>query len=211
LLQETVLRDRITRYFFTWHPLFPFLDGAYLIQCFDNATNMAKLQGIMTAAGPINPALSAFEGLSPEQGLVLSAMFLAVFALGRLDEQSPSDTCVYLYSASHAMTLGNMIIGAVQNSKVNDLFAIQALLAIQLYLYATRALRPAMHMSGILTSKLLSASLLTQNSYAKLDYIAALIAIKKRSPPRRIESSVNECSIPSTRSTGFYRPSLEFP
>jgi hypothetical protein len=36
---------------------------------------------------------------------------------------------------------------------VNDLFALQSLLAIQLYLYASRALRPAMHMSGTLVSE----------------------------------------------------------
>lgn len=163
LLSASELRVCITRYFARWHPLFPFLDGAHLIQCFDNAVNMAKvdreLQG-MDSDGTAAESQPAFSGLSSEDALILSATFLSIFALGSLDNSSTSDnllpnTCLprRLRSASHATKLAHQIIEIMQTARVNDLFGLQSLLAIQLYLYASRALRPAMHMSGILTSR----------------------------------------------------------
>jgi hypothetical protein len=105
-------------------------------------------------------ARPAFLGLSSEEGLLLSATFLSIFALGGLDDASASDNLLpcaslspRLQSPSHATKLAHQIIEIIQTAKVNDLFALQALLAIQLYLYASRALRPAMHMSGTLISK----------------------------------------------------------
>ena len=102
----------------------------------------------------------AFRGLSSEEGLILSATFLSIFALGGLDDASASDNLLpsaslspRLRSASHATKLAHQIIEIIQTAKVNDLFALQALLAIQLYLYASRALRSAMHMSGTLISR----------------------------------------------------------
>lgn len=102
----------------------------------------------------------AFSGLSPEEGLILSATFLSIFALGGLDnvltseQPLPSDrTYPRLQSASHATKLAHQIVEIIQTAKVNDLFALQSLLAIQLYLYTSRALRPAMHMSGTLISE----------------------------------------------------------
>lgn len=104
-------------------------------------------------------ASSAFTGLSAQEGLALSAIFLAVCSLGALlfsDFENGGigiTTFPCIASPSHASTLAHLVVGATQDVKVNDLFAIQAVLALQLYLYATRALRPAMHLSGILTSK----------------------------------------------------------
>jgi hypothetical protein len=104
----------------------------------------------------------AFSGLSSGEGLILSATFLSIFALGGLDDASASDNLLpsdavtpRLRSASHATKLSHQIVEIIQTAKVNDLFALQSLLAIQLYLYASRALRPAMHMSGTLISKTL--------------------------------------------------------
>lgn len=103
----------------------------------------------------------AFSGLSSEEGLILSATFLSIFALGRLDNASASDNLLpsaslspRLRSPSHATRLAHQIIEIIQTAKVNDLFALQSLLAIQIYLYASRALRPAMHMSGTLISEI---------------------------------------------------------
>jgi hypothetical protein len=165
LRSSAKLRDCITRYFARWHPLFPFLDGAYLIQCFDNAVNLATADSRHYVnqdkqSDTLPSTQVAFRGLSPEEGLILSATFLAIFALGGLDEASASDNLLpiashhpHLRSASHATKLAHQIIEIIQTSKVNDLFALQSLLAIQLYLYASRALRPAMHMSGTLVSE----------------------------------------------------------
>lgn len=160
LLQHEALRSRITRYFAIWHPLFPFLDGAYVIRCFDDAVSMAQLEAMVTASGPGGAGLlagtgsSAFAGLSAQEGLVLSAIFLVVITLGDLDcGDGRSQGLPHLTSPAHANTLAHLVVGATQAGKVNDLFALQALLGVQLYLYATRALRPAMHLSGLLTSK----------------------------------------------------------
>jgi hypothetical protein len=163
LRSRTELRDCITRYFARWHPLFPFLDGVYLIQCFDNAADMARSDEEVVRNRHDETGIAArpaFSGLSSEEGLILSATFLSIFALGGLDDASASDNLLpsaivspRLRSASHATKLAHQIIEIIQTAKVNDLFALQALLAIQLYLYASRALRPAMHMSGTLISK----------------------------------------------------------
>lgn len=143
LLQEEVLRSRFDAYFAIWHPLFPFLDGAYLLQCFSNALVMAKL-------GTSSTARQAFEGLKEEEALVLSAIMMAVFSMG-----GDKDTLglPLLRGTSHATMLAHLILGACQNSTINDLFAVQGLIAIELYLYSTRTLRPAMHLSGTITSE----------------------------------------------------------
>lgn len=122
----------------------------------------------MTASTPVGSlpfegGSSAFTGLSAQEGLVLSAIFLAVCSLGGLGAEAPNTSdienhgtvtkCPRIMSPSHASTLAHLVVSATQDGKVNDLFALQAILALQLYLYASRALRPAMHLSGILTSK----------------------------------------------------------
>lgn len=171
LRQDETLRACITKYFEIWHPLFPFLDGAYLIRCFDDAVNMAQLEAMMSASVPTgsmafnNSAASAFTGLSSHEALVLSAVFLAVWSLGGLELEKTrgpgpetgmpehgTPQFPRITSPSHASTLAHLVLGAAQEGKVNDMFALQAILALQLFLYATRALRPAMHLSGILTS-----------------------------------------------------------
>lgn len=165
-LRKPQLRDCITQYFARWHPLFPFLDGTYLIRCFDEAADVARCDGDILGNCHDETRIAArpaFSGLSPEEGLILSAIFLSIFALGSLDDVRASDNLLpstslppRLRSASHATRLAHQIIEIVQTAKVNDIFALQSLLAIQLYLYATRVLRPAMLMSGTLISKLKS-------------------------------------------------------
>jgi hypothetical protein len=166
LRSEPALRAFITGYFGRWHPLFPFLDGAYLIQCFDAAVDLAAQEAGETGYEAhhglelSSNSKMAFQGLSPEEGLILSATFISIFSLGRLDNATASDnllptTSTYsrFRSASHATRLAHQIVEIIQTAKVNDLFALQSLLAIQLYLYASRSLRPAMHMSGTLISE----------------------------------------------------------
>lgn len=135
---------------------------------------MAQLEAMMCASEPIGSTLgnssssSAFSGLSAQEGLALSTIFLAVCSLGglSLDEEVVSNDAPAvgingyprIASPSHASTLAHLVVGAAQDGKVNDLFALQAILALQLYLYATRALRPAMHLSGILTREYLPHS-----------------------------------------------------
>lgn len=139
LQQEEALRTRLISYFAIWHPLFPFLDGAYILQCFNNAILMAQL----------DQSGQAFNGLKQEEALVLSAIMMSVFTMGgQTDPLLP-----LLKGTSHATMVAHLILGAAQNSTINDLFAVQGLIAIQLHLYATRTLRPAMHLSGTITSE----------------------------------------------------------
>jgi len=158
---EIDIRACLAGYFSSWHPLFPFLDGAYLIQCLDNAVSMARLEEMMVHALPDGNSTRtgyrkpAFDGLKTEEALVLSAIFMAAIGIGDLMRPivGNSTSLPRLRTTSQATMLAHLVLGACQNSKVNDLFAIQALLAIQIYLFSTRALRPAMHLSGTTTSE----------------------------------------------------------
>lgn len=159
LRDAPAIRTALTRYFSTWHPLFPFLDGAYIIECFENAVQGAGIGlGMAGDVGPgVDPNAPAFPGLTVEEGMVLTAIFMALLAIADLDAPPTSNADSYLprlQSSTQANLLANLVFTAVQNSAVNDLFAIQALIAIMLYFYVSRTLRPAMHLSGTVSSTL---------------------------------------------------------
>nr|XP_018265129.1 uncharacterized protein I303_01489 [Kwoniella dejecticola CBS 10117]OBR87287.1 hypothetical protein I303_01489 [Kwoniella dejecticola CBS 10117] len=169
LLDEEGLRLRLNRYFTIWHPLFPFLDGAYLLQCFNNSLQLAKLhhepdssQVRAPGDGTLDPEHQlAFDGLTPEQSLALTTIFLAIFTIGGLGIETSEDVSKIpaIHSSSQATMLGHLVVGACQNSRVDDLFGIQALLALELLFYVTRKYRPAMHLSGVLTKLAYEAGL----------------------------------------------------
>nr|XP_019008172.1 uncharacterized protein I206_06727 [Kwoniella pini CBS 10737]OCF46953.1 hypothetical protein I206_06727 [Kwoniella pini CBS 10737] len=167
LLDEPALRLRLNRYFALWHPLFPFLDGPYLLQCFNNSLTLAKTHHTVdTAQGPNTGSAEtgnvfAFEGLTPEQSLALTTILLVIFSIGGLGLETPEDVSKLpaIHSTSQATMLGHLVIGACQNSRINDLFGIQALLAIELFFYLTRKYRPAMHLSGVITKLAYEAGL----------------------------------------------------
>ena len=146
--QETPLRGRLNEYFTAWHPLFPFLDGAYILQCFNDAVSISN--SVAVQPDGTRPVRLAFEGRKEGESLVLSAIFMAVFTIGGIDYVAG---LTLLMGASHATMLAHLILGACQNSSINDLFAIQGLIAIGLFLYTRRILRPAMHLTGTLTSE----------------------------------------------------------
>jgi len=222
---EPALRAFITGYFGRWHPLFPFLDGAYLIQCFDGAIELSSREAIESGYDVQHSSNSkmAFQGLSLEEGLMLSATFISIFSLGGLDSTSTSDNLLpttndypRFRSASHATRLAHQIVEIIQTAKVNDLFALQSLLAIQLYLYASRSLRPAMHMSGTLISKSQSVSLYqrpltAQSSPMNPAYIGAQVDIGEHSRLHPCVSSAKEYSTLCIRWTGYYRRNSGLP
>ncbi|OCF76399.1 hypothetical protein I204_02094 [Kwoniella mangroviensis CBS 8886] len=172
MLEEDLLRTRLNRYFAIWHPLFPFLDGAYLLQCFNNSLKLAEIHKMVQSNDPDKrddgltfDQISAFEGLTPEQSLALTTIFLVIFTIGGLgidetgsnvDSASKIPT---IHSTSQATMLGHLVVGACQNSRIPDLFGIQALLAIELLLYVRRTYRPAMHLSGVITKLAYEAGL----------------------------------------------------
>lgn len=165
LTRHDELRTRLNRYFLKWHPLFPFLDGAYVLQCFDNAVALSELEAMMPAT--LSPAGNksapqggqhAFQGLKMDDALVLTAVFTSVFSIGDLDEPSGNigegrRPLPVFRSTKQVTTLANLIVGCCQDSSVNDLFALQALASLELWLYVTRSFRPAMHLSGTVASE----------------------------------------------------------
>jgi hypothetical protein len=166
-LRDDILRRYLNAYFSVWHPLFPFLDGAYLIQCFDNAASIAQLSEMVASSLPGSSSAShphmsspAFEGLTSDQALVLSAIFKSIFSISSIDvsddtpESEGSRRLPTFESSEQAMMYTHLIVSACQSSRLTEMFALQGLLAIQLYLYSRRKLRPAMHLSGISTSGL---------------------------------------------------------
>lgn len=166
LKPHTKIRQCIENYFRLWHPLFPFLDGAYVIDSFDNAVALAQLDEAVsmsfapeTSTAPQARAnRPAFDGLKEEEGLILSAIIKAVVSIGAMGlSQEEKLGLPLLFSTTQVTMLGHFIVGASENSSVSDLLAIQALLGIELYLYLSRLMRPAMHLSGVLASELTDA------------------------------------------------------
>jgi hypothetical protein len=186
LRHHQAMRGCLVEYFRTWHPLLPFLDGAYLISAFDNAVALAQLDEALQArdagfedrrqggTGDVSSGSGeatrskerdgaafrkdrpAFEGLKEAESLILSAIIKAVVSIGAKGMSSLSAEekagLPLLLSTTQVTMLGHFIVGASENSSVSDLFAIQALLGIELYLYVTRSMRPAMHLSGVIVS-----------------------------------------------------------
>lgn len=158
------IRQALKQYFATWHPLFPFLDGTYLISSFDSAVALAQMNEAINASlatssesGNAPPSLQnrqAFDGLKEEEDLVMSAIFKAVISIGAMT-LSPEERAglPVWFSTTQVTMIGHFIVGAIENSSVSDLLAIQALLGIELYLYVSRLMRPAMHLSGVISSK----------------------------------------------------------
>ncbi|BEJ13085.1 hypothetical protein CspHIS471_0302590 [Cutaneotrichosporon sp. HIS471] len=141
------LRASLESYFESWHPLFPFLDGAYVLSAYEAALTAATTR-------PDGPAFP----LSPAESLALTAIFKAIVAIGD-DGTAARAGFPRLASTSQATMLGHLVLGACQGGSINDLFAIQALVALMLFMYLSRRLRPAMHLSGTVTKLAFEAGL----------------------------------------------------
>lgn len=135
------LWDAVESYFENWHPLFPFVDGPYFLAAYDAGVAAAM-------AGSEGPAFS----LPPAESLALTAIFKVVVAIGDTDSAIATAGFPLVSSTSQATMLGHLVLSACQGGSLNDLFAIQALLGLMLYMYLSRRLRPAMHLSGTVTS-----------------------------------------------------------
>lgn len=117
------MQKRMDDYFTIWHPLFPFLDGAYI----RNAFNTAK---------------------EPEEGLILSVIFRAIFTIAGQGGRVP-----IFADSTYATTLGNILLNACESSVIDVVPTVQALFAIELMLYTKRQFRPASHISGTIASE----------------------------------------------------------
>jgi hypothetical protein len=196
LRRHDELRARLNRYFLKWHPLFPFLDGAYVLQCFDNAVALSELEAMMPAtlspegngSAPLG-GQHAFQGLKMDDALVLTAVFTSVFSIGDMDEPSGSGSgnigegrrpLPLFRSTKQVTTLANLIVGCCQDSSVNDMFALQALASLELRLYATRSFRPAMHLSGTVASE--SSYAFPVRGYPYLRWRSQSLTLAQNSP-----------------------------
>jgi hypothetical protein len=129
-------------YFSTWHPLLPFLDGkaafVYLNRLFD-----AKLADAGDA-----------------EALLISAVISSIVGIGALEQTEVAANDLPGFSSARAATsTAYMIVDACDESLVNDIEGIQALVAITLYLYATRKHRQASHLCGVIVSEWLMSGL----------------------------------------------------
>ncbi|CAK9783651.1 hypothetical protein CC85DRAFT_84994 [Cutaneotrichosporon oleaginosum] len=147
-LLATGLRAALENYFEAWHPLFPFLDGAYILSAFES--------GVLSAMeGSESPVFSR----SHAESLALTAVFKSIVAIGDTDGAVTRAGFPRLSSTSQATMLAHLVLGACQGGSISDLLAIQALVALMLFMYLTRRLRPAMHLSGTVTKLAFEAGL----------------------------------------------------
>ncbi|GMK58087.1 hypothetical protein CspeluHIS016_0501190 [Cutaneotrichosporon spelunceum] len=141
------LRAALESYFESWHPLFPFLDGAYVLSSYEAAVTAAAAG----TGGQVFPA-------PPAEGLALTAIFKAIVAIGDNGAAARAGFPL-LTSTSQATMLSHLVLSACQGGSIDDLFAIQALVALMLFMYISRHLRPAMHLSGTVTKLAFEAGL----------------------------------------------------
>lgn len=146
---EREIRERFDRYFSIWHPLFPFLDGARLSQTLDAAANVSR--GIAAASN------GRLLGETSNEELGLSTIILSVISIGSLGQTADSVDLPVLQSATHGTWLAYTIMDALDNGAINSLLALQALVAVDLYLYAARRSRQAYRLCGSIISMLCSA------------------------------------------------------
>jgi hypothetical protein len=132
------LRSHLNRFFTTWHPLFPFLDGQ-------------QINGIFDTAATIHASNSGdvFSRSTPEQAVLSSIWLRAVFTIGGLGYGGKYPTI----EVSEVWRMTSMVLDACDSSVLDDLSGVQALFAIQLSLYVGRHLRQASRLSGIILSE----------------------------------------------------------
>jgi hypothetical protein len=133
-------------YFSTWHPLLPFLDGKiafiYLNRSFD---------ANLTDAGDA-------------EALIMTAIISSIVGIGALGQADVATNEVPGFSAARTATsMAYTIVDACDESLVNDIEGIQALVTITLYLYATRKHRQASHLCGVIISECDTRTLLTRH------------------------------------------------
>ena len=136
LVNKAETKQLFDEYFSTWHPLLPFLDGkaafAYLNRLFE-----AKLADAGDA-----------------EALLMSAVISSIVGIGALGQTDTSRSDLPAFGSSRAATsMAYMIVDACDESLVNDIEGLQALVAITLYLYATRKHRQASHLCGVIISE----------------------------------------------------------
>lgn len=168
LVRSDEARAAITNYFSTWHPLFPFLDGGYIISQFDDAVSLANMSLPIPALSdspdgtmPVPQPRPAFGGMAEEEALVLTAVFSSIISIGQLEmdidtamgRTDPVHSLPVFKSARQATMLAHLVVEASESGGVDDVLAVQALAAIELWLYLSRSLRPAMHLSGTIGSE----------------------------------------------------------
>lgn len=136
-------------YFSTWHPLLPFLDGKAAFLSL-NRSFEAKL----TDAGDA-------------EALLISAVISSIVGIGALGQADiVTNDLPGFSSARTATSMAYTIVDACDESLVNDIEGIQALVAIALYLYATRRHRQASHLCGVIVSECDHRTVLTATELA---------------------------------------------
>ncbi|WVR08892.1 hypothetical protein IAU60_005951 [Kwoniella sp. DSM 27419] len=135
-----MVSTRMDMYFEMWHPLFPFLDGQQVVEQLDRyAAAQTSIDGYQTTE-------------QPEHDLVLSTILHCIFCITQSDDlNSPNRPYPMILPPPDAFILASLICSALEEAKIGDLFAIQGLLCLQLYLWTEKKYRPASHLGGMIT------------------------------------------------------------
>ncbi|KAJ9604664.1 hypothetical protein H2200_010778 [Cladophialophora chaetospira] len=153
--------ELVTSFFTTWHPLFPFLHGPSFIK------DMELIYSSQRQRRPSKPTKEASVPLDVRK-LVTFQLIINIASLDRSDVMLPVESRVKS-TADVSRVAGCLALN-------HDLSTIQAILAAELYLTATLAIRQASTVAGILI---------------KLIYHAGL----HRCPLRYAQLSLEECEI----------------
>lgn len=110
---------------------------------------------------PVPQPRPAFGGMAEEEALALTAVYTSIISIGQLEMDTdtamgrtdPVQCLPVFNSARQATMLAHLVVEASESGGVDDVLAVQALAAIELWLYLSRNLRPAMHLSGTIGSE----------------------------------------------------------
>lgn len=143
-LDDTELWRCLTAYFAVWHPLFPFLDGRTAQSDLQEALN-----GRATHTDSRRDAL-AFRMDDDALRLTKTVVLTSIVSISRIGHARSSASLPEFQSTRQATNMAYMVIDACDHSSVNNLLAVQALVAVDLFLYASHKIRQAFHLSGII-------------------------------------------------------------
>ncbi|OJJ47741.1 hypothetical protein ASPZODRAFT_131300 [Penicilliopsis zonata CBS 506.65] len=138
-------KELMMMYFKVWHPLFPFLHGPTFLQ----AMELLYANGEGHGPGPVHTSAA-----SEHRNACWTTIFQCIFnmaSLLRSDVRLPEQSKIKS-PASIQLLLGTL-------TSRHDVHSLQALLAAQLYLVATMALRPASTVGGCILRSMLHGGL----------------------------------------------------
>jgi hypothetical protein len=150
LPDKTMAQELIMSYFKTWHPIFPMLHGPSFLK---------DMEVLYSAQRPTPPAFTGNKSTkTPDAApqldvrkIVTFQLIINIASLDRTDVQLPNESRIRS-TADVTRVAGSLALD-------HDIATIQTLLAAQLYLVATLAIRAASTVGGIIVKTIYHAGL----------------------------------------------------